>query len=165
MSHNHKFIKTSVQKLSCTGYVICENAERLYVPSVMLIKYSLHAATYIRNLPFSFVLVFFFIIAFIPTRSTPNACYIKINKIQTKQMHATCQLITFYISVFVQRLNVLSKKLYLSLPILGACLFMSKTDLLFWIWEISFSNLTHQISGPSLLVLYSDPSHNFWYRT
>jgi hypothetical protein len=63
----------------------------------MLIKYSLHAATYIRNLPFSSVLVFLIIIAFIPTRSTSNACYIKINEKQTRQIHATRQLITFHI--------------------------------------------------------------------
>ena len=119
MSHNHKLRrkKTSLQKLFCTGHVNCENTKRLHVPSVMLIKYSLHEATYIRNLPFCFVLVIFIIIAFIPTRSTPNACYIKINKKQTRQIYATFQLITFDIPVLVQRLSILCTKLYFSLSI------------------------------------------------
>ena len=61
----------------------------------MLIKYSLHAVTYIWNLPFSFLLVFLIVIAFIPSLCTPNACYIKISK-KTNKTNA-CYISVNYI--------------------------------------------------------------------
>ena len=122
MSHNHKFRqkkkkKKSLQKLFCTGHVNCENTERLNVPSVMLIKYSLHVATYIRNLSFSFELVFLIIIAFIQTRSTLNAFYIKINK-KTNSTNA-CYISVNYIwySRLCSKTKLTVYKLCLSLSI------------------------------------------------
>jgi len=154
MSHNHEFIKSSLQKLFCTGRVNCENTERMYVPSVTLIKYSLHVATNIWNLPFSFVLVSLIIIAFISTRPSPNACYIKINK-RTNRTNA-CNISVNYI--WYSRLCSKTKRTVHEIVLFTFHLYVQaslcqRRFYCFWIREI-FYNLVPKISVSSLVVIY-----------
>lgn len=152
-----------MQKLFCTGHVNCENTERLHVRSVILIKYSPHVTTYIRNLPFSFELVFLIIIAYIQTRSTPNACYIKIYK-ETKRTNAC------YISlnhIWYSRLCSKTKRTVYEIVPFTFHLYIQASvcqrRICCFGYGRSFSSLAHKISVPRLVVVYSDPSYKFWY--